>query len=95
MKKHNLRKIDLSNNLKNRTGLSLTYSKKIVEDILTLSSDILKNKNLIFKNIGTFKTINKNERYGRNPKTKQLYIISKRKSITFKVSKNFMKKLNG
>ena len=58
MRKLNLRKIDLSNSLKDKIGLSLSISKKIVEDLLQISSEILKEKNLIIKNIGTLKVIN-------------------------------------
>ena len=48
----------------------------------------LKKNNLIIKNIGSFKLIEKNERIGRNPKTKEEFIICKRKSISFLSSKN-------
>ena len=95
MRKLNLRKIDLSNSLKNKIGLPLSISKKIVEDLLQISSEILKEKNLIIKNIGTLKVINKNKRYGRNPKTKQIFVIKERRSVSFTVSKNFTKKING
>ena len=50
--------------------------------------------NLVLKNIGTFKLSKKNERIGRNPKTKEEFLISKRKSIRFIVSKNLTKILN-
>ena len=54
----------------------------------------LKKNNLIIKNIGSFKLIEKNERIGRNPKTKEEIIISKRKSISFLSSKNLTNYLN-
>ncbi len=95
MRKLNLRKIDLSNSLKNKIGLPISISKKIVQDLLQISSEILKEKNLIIKNIGTLKVINKNKRYGRNPKTKQIFVIEERKSVSFTVSKNLIKKING
>ena len=34
-------------------------------------SEILKNEDLILKNLGTFKLIKKKSRIGRNPKTKR------------------------
>ena len=55
---------------------------------------MIKNNNLVLKNIGTFKLSTKNERIGRNPKTKEEFLISKRKSIRFIVSKNLSKVLN-
>ena len=54
----------------------------------------LKKNNIIIKNIGSFKLIEKNERIGRNPKTKEEIIISKRKSISFLSSKNLTNYLN-
>ena len=55
---------------------------------------MIKNNDLVLKNIGTFKLSKKNERIGRNPKTKEEFLISKRKSIRFIVSKNLTKVLN-
>ena len=42
----------------------------------------------------SFKLSKKNERIGRNPKTKEEFLISERKSIRFIVSKNLSKVLN-
>ncbi len=43
---------------------------------------------------GTFQKRRKNERVGRNPKTKEKKIISARKVITFKASKLFKDRIN-
>ena len=94
MRKLNLRKIDLSNSLKDKIGLPLSISKKIVEDLLQISSEILKEKNLIIKNIGTLKVIKKIKDM-EETKTKQIFVIKERKSVSFTVSKNFIKKING
>ena len=45
----------------------------------------------IIENFGSFKTINKSERIGRNPKNKKTYKISARKSLIFTPS-TFLKK---
>ena len=50
--------------------------------------------NFGLKNIGIFKIIYKKERLGRNPKTGEDFIISKRNSISFKPSKNLTKSIN-
>ena len=55
---------------------------------------INKNKELNIKNFGTFKTINKNERLGRNPKNKKIYKIAARKSLSFIISKKFNDEIN-
>ena len=90
----NLTKIDISKNLSKKRGYSVNFSKKIVDDLITILITQLKEKNLIIKNLGTFKLISKNQRIGRNPKTKEKFIINKRKSVSFIASKNLLKTLN-
>ena len=90
----NLTKIDISKNLSKKRGYSVNFSKKIVDDLITILITQLKEKKLIIKNLGTFKLISKNQRIGRNPKTKEKFIINKRKSISFIASKNLLKTLN-
>ena len=56
--------------------------------------DNTKNGNLNLKNLGSFKIVHKKERMGRNPKTKEAFLISSRKSISFTPSKKIINKLN-
>ena len=44
------------------------------------------------KNIGSFKILAKKERIGRNPKTKEEFIITPRNTVSFTASK-FLKKI--
>ena len=94
MKSNNITKVDFFRNINNKTGFPISISKKIVDDLLIICTEMIKNNELVFKNIGTFKLSKKNERIGRNPKTKEEFLISKRKSIRFVVSKNLDKILN-
>ena len=91
---NNITKIDFSKNMSDKTGFPISLSKKIVDDLLIIFTEMIKNNDLVLKNIGTFKLSKKNERIGRNPKTKEEFLISKRKSIRFIVSKNLSKVLN-
>ena len=95
-KKHNkITKKDLSYFISQNTGLSAIYVKKIIEDLLNLIITELINNNAININtFGTFKILNKSKRIGRNPKDKIEYIIVARKTISFRASKDFIKKLN-
>jgi len=90
----NLKKIDLIKNLSVETGFSLNFSKKIINDLIEIIIQNIKTGNLNLKNIGSFNIINKKERVGRNPKTKESFIITSRKSISFFPSTNISKKLN-
>ncbi len=94
MKRNNFTKNDISFILKKKLGYSNTLSKKLIDDlILTISENII-NKQITLKNVGSFKILQKKERIGRNPKTNDVFIIKKRNSISFTVSKNLLKKLN-
>ncbi len=89
----NLKKIDIVKDLSNKTGFSKNFSKKLIEEILTALIIIIKSGNLYLKNIGAFKIILKKERIGRNPKTKEEFKISARKSISFKQSSKLSENL--
>ena len=81
-------------NLSKKTGFPSNFSKKLINDFFNSVSIIIKTNKCIIKNIGTFKLINKKERLGRNPKTKEEFIISKRKTLSFIVSKEITNYLN-
>ena len=94
MTKKNITKKEIAESLSQNTGFPLSFSKKLINNLLNIMCEQLKNNNLIIKNIGSFKLIEKNERIGRNPKTKEEIIICKRKSISFLSSKNLTNYLN-
>jgi len=91
---NNLKRIDLAKSLSKKKGFSKLLSKELIDSLISILIINIKKKNLNLKNIGTFKIINKNERIGRNPKTKKIYTISSRKSISFLASKKLTKLIN-
>ena len=95
MNKKNIKKKDFINRIFQDIGFSKTISENIVKDIFDIIIESVdKNENLKISNFGTFKKKKKNERVGRNPKTKEEKIISSRFVVQFKASKNFKKKIN-
>ena len=92
MKEISYKKEDFIKSLSLNKGFSNLLSKKIIEELLETLSILIKNNDLILKNIGSFKIIEKKERMGRNPKTKENYIIKKQKSLSF-ITSNYLKKL--
>jgi len=86
-------KKDISKKINLKIGLSALYVNKITDDLIYILKDLIKIKKINIKNFGTFKTINKNERLGRNPKTKKTYLITARKSLSFITSKKFNDKI--
>lgn len=82
------------NELSKKTGFSKSISKKIINDLLEIIIMNISTGKFVLKNIGTFKLLKKKERVGRNPKTKEEFIIKSRKSLTFIISKHLSSLLN-
>ena len=91
---YNLKKIDIIKDLSIKTGYSSNYSKKVINELVDEILQSFKKGNFNLKNIGSFKIISKKERIGRNPKTKKEYVISQRKSVSFKPSTSLLTELN-
>ena len=90
----NYKKKNLIINLSKKTGYSINFSKKLVDDLIEILVENISKGNLNLKNIGTFNLINKKKRIGRNPKTKETKIISSREVVLFKPSKEFKEFVN-
>ena len=88
---NNLKKIDISKELSGKKGYSLNLSKKILNNLLESIVFCIKEDVLILKNIGVFKILDKKERIGRNPSTKETFTISSRKSLSFIPAKRLSK----
>ena len=91
---NNITKVDFSKKLSKKFGFSIPFSKKIVDDLLVIFSEVISTSDLNLTNFGSFKLLLKKERKGRNPKTKQEFIIAERKSISFKASKKLINVIN-
>ncbi len=94
MNLNNFTKKDFIKSLSEKSGFSLNLSKKLINDFLDVLIHNIKSNNLLLKNIGTFKLIKKKQRLGRNPKTKEEFIIYSRISLSFQPSKKILNKLN-
>ena len=93
--RQNLGKREIITKLTSVIGFSSKNIQKITEDIIeTIISNLVYHKKINLKNLGTFNVIFKDKREGRNPKTKEIKIISERNVILFKPSKDFKKFIN-
>ena len=93
--KKNLGKRDIVEKIKSSVGTSYQIIQDISDDIIKIIIDnLIINEKINIKNFGSFKIIYKNQREGRNPKTKEKYKISSRKTVSFKASNFLKKKLN-
>ena len=91
----NLTKKDIVNSIYMQIGFSKKISETLLDDIfqIILKNIISENKVKIAK-FGTFILRKKNQRIGRNPKTKEEKIISERNVILFKPSKELKQYIN-
>ena len=95
MVKKNFTRKDLSNNINKKLGFSKNFSSLMVDDFFeTMIQHLIKFNKIKISSFGTFEVIRKNERIGRNPKTKKEAKISSRKVVKFKPSLNFKEKIN-
>ena len=94
IKRLNLTKNHIVKEINLKIGLSDSYINKVIDNLIEILKVSIKKKELNIKNFGTFKTINKNERLGRNPKNKKIYKIAARKSLSFIISKKFNDEIN-
>ena len=93
--KINLTKKDLVNLVYMQLGFSKQISENLIEDFLsTIVSNIKEEKKLKLSKFGTFSIRQKKSRIGRNPKTKETKVISKRDVVSFKPSKEFKDFIN-
>ncbi len=91
----NLTKKDIVNSLYMQIGYSKKISETLLDDILNLLlENLIEHKKVKIAKFGTFTLRKKNSRIGRNPKTKEKKIITKRNVILFKPSKELKKYIN-
>ena len=86
----NLTKKDLVNLIYMQLGFSKKISENLIEDFFELIVENLKDEKILkLSKFGTFSVRQKKTRVGRNPKTKEIKVISERNVVLFKPSKEF------
>ena len=94
-----MRKNYTRNKLAERINMKLGYSKEEAKEFIEVFLNYIKvnmnsKENIKISKLASFKVISKKERIGRNPKTGQDAIISERKVVSCKFSKNLKNKIN-
>ena len=78
-----------------KTIISNQRAKDTLADTFNeIISGLIHGGEVKISSFGTFKTINKKKRIGRNPKTRVEAIISARKVVVFRASNLLKKKIN-
>jgi integration host factor subunit alpha len=95
MVNNNFTRKNLSNKIYKEVGFSKNLSLKIIDDFFeSIISEIIRSNKIKISSFGTFSTLNKKERIGRNPKTGVEKKIFSRKVVKFKPSLSLKKKIN-
>ena len=87
-------KKDICENISSKALFSKDNSKEFFRIFLNLVTSKSKSRIVKISNFGTFYTKNTPQRLGRNPKTKEEFIISKRSKLFFKPSNKIRSIIN-
>ena len=95
MIKKNITRKELSSKIYQNLGFSKNFSSILIDDFFEIIvSELIKKNKIKISSFGTFEVKKKNERIGRNPKTRVETKISARKVVKFKPSLLIKNKLN-
>jgi len=90
-----LTKKQISKKINHKIGIAALEASRIVDSFFDELKNAVKNNEIVKLTLfGTFKTIKKNERVGRNPKTKETAIIERRKIVSFNPTIKLKNKVN-
>lgn len=95
MNKKNVTRKELTLSVTEKLGVSQRNAAEIVDTVFaTLKSTLVNGESIKLVQFGTLNVRDKTSRRGRNPKTGESMIISKRQMITFRPSRQLREKLN-
>jgi DNA-binding protein HU-beta len=90
-----MNKADLVNEISSRTGLTKTKTNDVVDAIVeSIQGALAKGEKVTLVGFGTFDTIVRKERKGRNPKTGDEITIPSKKAARFKAGSGLSNVVN-
>lgn len=89
-----LTKNDIINKIKKNLPLPVVEASSIFESFLSIIKSKSKSKSVKLSGFGTFSFKKTPKRAGRNPKTKDSYIIPELKKLNFKPSNKVKEQIN-
>ena len=89
-----LTKNNIINNLKKNSSLSVIEASSIFESFLSVIKSKSKSKSVKLSGFGSFSFKKTPKRAGRNPKTKDSYIIPELYKLNFKPSNKVKEQIN-
>ena len=89
-----INKKDICKAISKNTEISLSLSSDIFNNFIDIIKNNSNSQTIKLSNFGSFHRKKTTARMGRNPKTKENYIISERTKLNFKCSNKIKKILN-
>lgn len=91
-----MNKSDLINEVANNTGLTKAKASEALEAVIkAIESTLANGQEVSLLGFGSFKTTQKAERTGRNPKTGEEIKIAAKKAVKFKPGSKLSNLVNG
>jgi integration host factor subunit alpha len=90
----NISKRDIAKNISSNTMISVTESKLLLDAFINIIKIKSKISSLKIASFGRFSIEKTPQRIGRNPKTKQEFIISERSKLKFSASNKLRNLMN-
>ncbi len=95
MKKKNVTRKELAIALNNRLGISQRNAAEIVDTVFaSMKETLISGESIKLVQFGTLIVRDKAPRRGRNPRTGEPMMITKRKMVSFRPSKRLRERLN-
>lgn len=89
-----MNKTELVNSIAEKAGLSKVDAKNALNAALVSISEVLANDDkVVLIGFGTFSVVEKPERQGVNPRTKEKVTIAARKAVKFKAGAELVEKV--
>ena len=90
----NFSKADIVKNISKKSLVSAVDARTVLESFLSLTKNKSKLTSVKLSGFGTFSFKKTPKRFGRNPKTKDSYIIPSLNKFNFKPSSKIKEKIN-
>ena len=87
-------KKDIAKNISRKINVTEAESKLLLNSFISIIKTKSKKSSLKIASFGTFATKKSPQRIGRNPKTKQEFIISERSKLKFSASNKLRNLIN-
>ena len=87
-------KKDIAKEISNLTDLNKNLSMDILNKFLNILKKEIRTKTIKISRFGTFKVSLTPKRLGRNPKTKETYVIEARNRLSFTASNHVRREIN-